>query len=199
MAACGDSKDRAKSDSAASASSTAGDLLPPGIPRITDSALGELRYPAPELPGRSVQLHDGGWADTVSRQQAHEAYITKTVRGDLNGDALPDAVVVLFTDSGGTGKFYSLVPVIASRTQRPELLNGTVGRSSSLGDRIRAESLWVDRQRLMLRILNQAKNDPLCCPTLLEERTYRLVRDSLVLDTTVVLHRLSRDEAGYLE
>jgi hypothetical protein len=200
LAACGDSNRHGTAeDSAGAARENQGALLPPGVPRLTDSTLGELRYPAEDMPDKWVRLHGGEWHDTISRTAAREAYLTKTVRGDLNGDSLQDAVVVLFTDPGGTGKFFSLVPVIASRGQNPESLDGTVGRSSFLGDRIRAESLWVDRQRLMLRILNQAKDDPLCCPTLLEQRTYRLTRDSLLLDTTVVLRRLSRDEDGHLE
>jgi hypothetical protein len=162
-------------------------LDPPGMPRLRDSTLFELRYPASELPGGWVKLHAGEWRDSVSTDNVREAYLTMVAHGDLNGDTLRDAAVILYTDPGATGKFFDIVPVIASTTKQPDVLGGTVGHGAFIGDRVRPESLWVDGHRVWLRLLTHGKDDGLCCPTEWQQRTYRLVKDSLKLETTIPL------------
>jgi hypothetical protein len=162
-------------------------LDPPGMPRLRDSTLFELRYPAPGLPGGSVKLHAGAWKDSVSPDNVREAYVTMVAHGDLNGDSLRDAAVILYSDPGATGKFFNVIPVIASTTNRPEILAGTVGHGVFLGDRVKPDSFWIDGHRVWLRMMEHAKGDDACCPTLWQQRTYRLVKDSLKLETTIPL------------
>jgi hypothetical protein len=162
-------------------------LDPPGMPRLRDSTLFELRYPAPGLQGGSVRLHAGAWKDSVSPDNMREAYVTMVAHGDLNGDSLRDAAVILYTDPGATGKFFNVIPVIASTTNQPEVLGGTVGHGVFLGDRVKPDSFWIDRHRVWLRLMERAKGDDPCCPTLWQQRTYRLVNDSLKLETTIPL------------
>lgn len=162
-------------------------LDPVGMPRLRDSTLFELSYPAAELKGGSVKLHAGEWKDSLSPDNVREAYLTMVAHGDLNGDSLRDAVVILYTDPGSTRKFFRVVPVIASTTKEPERLGGTVGYGAFLGDRVKPESLWIDGHRVWLRMVEPAKGDDPCCPTLWQQRTYRLVRDSLKLETTIPL------------
>ncbi|MFN2637070.1 MAG: hypothetical protein ABR585_08595 [Gemmatimonadaceae bacterium] len=165
---------------------------------MSDSLLGELSYPS-RLLGRNVRLHSGEWSDTLPGRATRELYITPgTARGDLTGDDLADAVVVLFTDPGASGKFIDLVPVVAGGGRGGSPLTAKVGKPSTLGDRVVAESLWIDHQRLFLRLLNQAEDDPLCCPTQLEQRTYRLDRDSLRLEGTTTLRRVPHEADSVL-
>jgi hypothetical protein len=161
-------------------------LDPPGMPRLRDSTLFELRYPASELARGWVRLHAGEWRDSTNGG-VREAYLTMVAHGDLNGDSLRDAAVILYTDPGGTGKFFDVVPVIASTTSQPEVLGGTVGHGVFIGDRVKPDSLWIDGHRVWLRIMEHAKGDDACCPTLWQQRTYRLVKDSLKLETTIPL------------
>jgi len=188
VAACGDSKSEKPPPVAEDESPRIVPALdPPGMPRLRDSTLFELRYPAPGLPGRSVKLHGGEWKDSVSSDNVREAYVTMVAHGDLNGDSLRDAAVILYSDPGATGKFFNVIPVIASATNQPEILGGTVGHGVFLGDRVRPESLWIDGHRVWLRMMEHANGDDACCPTLWQQRTYRLVKDSLKLETTIPL------------
>jgi hypothetical protein len=185
---CGDSKaEKAPPVAEEEASRVVPALDPPGMPRLRDSTLFELRYPAPGLQGGSVKLHAGAWKDSVSPDNVREAYVTMVAHGDLNGDSLRDAAVILYTDPGATGKFFNVVPVIASTTNQAEVLGGTVGHGVFLGDRVRPDSFWIDRHRVWLRMMEHAKGDDECCPTLWQQRTYKLVNDSLKLETTIPL------------
>jgi hypothetical protein len=187
-AGCGDSKShKAPPVAENEAGRIAPALDPPGMPRLRDSTLFELRYPAPGLQGGSVKLHAGAWKDSVSPENVREAYVTMVAHGDLNGDSLRDAAVILYTDPGTTGKFFNVVPVIASTTNQPEVLGGTVGHGVFLGDRVQPDSFWIDRHRVWVRLLDHAKGEDLCCPTEWQQRTYRLVKDSLKLETTISL------------
>jgi hypothetical protein len=186
-AACGDSKsEKAPPVAENEAGRVVPALDPPGMPRLRDSTLFELRYPAPKLAGGWVKLHAGEWRDSANGN-GREAYLTMVAHGDLNGDSLRDAAVILYTDPGTAGKFFDVVPVIASTTNRPELLGGAVGHGAFIGDRVKPESLWIDGHRVWLRIMEHAKGDDACCPTLWQQRTYRLVKDSLKLETTIPL------------
>lgn len=185
---CGDSKsEKAPPVAENESASNLPALDPPGMPRLRDSTLFELRYPASEFQAGWVKLHAGEWRDSASSDNGREAYLTMVAHGDLNGDNLRDAAVILYTDPGGTGKFFDIVPVIASTTKQPEILAGTVGHSAFIGDRVRPESLWIDGHRVWLRLIAHAKDDALCCPTEWQQRTYRLVKDSLKLETTIPL------------
>lgn len=162
-------------------------LDPPGMPRLRDSTLFELSYPAQALPSGAVKLHAGEWRDSTDPGNVREAYLTLVAHGDLNGDSLRDAAVILYTDPGASGKFFDVIPIIASGTKVPEALGGTVGRGASLGDRVRPDSLWIDGRRVWLRMMAHGKDDGLCCPTQWEQRTYRLVNDTLKMDTRILL------------
>lgn len=185
---CGDSKsEKAPPVAESEAGRMVPALDPPGLPRLRDSTLFELRYPASELPAGWVKLHAGEWRDSTANGDVREAYLTMVAHGDLNGDSLRDAAVILYTDPGATGKFFDVVPVIASTTNQPEVLGGTVGHGVLIGDRVKPESLWIDGHRVWLRIMEHAKGDEACCPTLWQQRTYRLMKDSLKLETTIPL------------
>lgn len=186
-AGCGDSKSEKPPPVAENeAGRTVPALDPPGMPRLRDSTLFELRYPASKLPAGWVKLHAGEWRDSANGD-VREAYLTMVAHGDLNGDSLRDAAAILYTDPGAAGKFFDVVPVIASTTNQPEVLGGTVGHGAYIGDRVKPESLWIDGHRVWLRIMEHAKGDEACCPTLWQQRTYRLVKDSLKLETTIPL------------
>jgi hypothetical protein len=164
---------------AAAVSTRAGDPL-------SDEALARISY-------ATTLAHGGGAAiDTIQDANdlggAQHTSIVLTARGDVNGDNKPDAIVVLFSDSGETGKLLDLVPVFA------ESSGARAGRPTFLGDRVRADSLWVSGGRVHLRIVTHGPSDPACCPGQPEEHRYQLLRDSLALEQRKVLS--SPDSAG---
>ncbi|HEY8166012.1 MAG TPA: hypothetical protein VIF83_10715 [Gemmatimonadaceae bacterium] len=145
---------------------------PAGDP-LSDQALSALRYTTTQSPGGTrIDTTQGA----TEPNGAQHTSIVLIARGDLSGDNKPEAVVVLFSDSGESGKFLDLVPVFADASgARP-------GRPTFLGDRVRPDSLWVSGGQAYLRIVTHGPSDPACCPGQPEEHRYRLLGDSLRLE-----------------
>ena len=90
------------------------------------------------------------------------------VYGDLNGDGLEDAAVLLATQNGGTGVFVELAAML-NRDGRAENV-ATV----PLGDRVVVESGRIHAGVIVLEMRVQGPNDPLCCPSQSETWKFRL-------------------------
>jgi hypothetical protein len=93
--------------------------------------------------------------------------------GDLNGDGVGDAAVVLVTNAGG-GIFYDLAVVI-NEGGTPKNVASTF-----LGDRIKIDSISVEAQRVIVNVITHDADDPTCCPTLKMTRIYHLEDGALV-------------------
>jgi hypothetical protein len=68
--------------------------------------------------------------------------------------------------------------------------------STSLGDRVVPESLWVAGGRVHLRIVTHDSTDGLCCPTRRELQVYRLLGDSLMLERAEFVGRVPPEPLG---
>lgn len=146
----------------------------PGIPAnaLTYSALANATYPTQFADSGWVHLHDGTSSDSASRAEA--TLSPRYAIGDLGGDSLPDAAVVLMTSGGGSGEFCELYAVLNNGgTARP------VG-SILLGDRVRLDSVWIADRQVRVSYLTHAHDDPMCCPSLSVTRAFELRGDSLV-------------------
>ena len=88
--------------------------------------------------------------------------------GDLNGDGTEDAVVLMAVNSGGSGQFVYLVPVL-NVDGGPQPLEGVF-----LGDHLNLTSLAIRNQQITLDLVTQAANDPQSNPTLKVSRIYSL-------------------------
>jgi hypothetical protein len=142
-------------------------------PLDTPALLGaEYRLPAPS--GESVRVRDGKWdhVDTNSRQAL--TVVDQNVRGDLDGDGVPDAVVLLVYSSGGSGVFHHLAAVLDDRG-RPRHVS-----SMALGDRVRVNSVTLLDGRVTVDLVVQGDNDPMCCPTMPITRVFTLEEGQLV-------------------
>jgi hypothetical protein len=155
-----------------------------------DSALLALTYPAPVLPAGRVTLSAGAWEGDSLAWGRQSAHIVLTARGDVAGRGQRDAAVVLFTDPGATGRFFDLIPVLGGHP------GPRAGAATSLGDRVRPESVWVTGDRVHLKLVAHDTADGLCCPTRREERRYRLMGDSLALERADLIERLPPDPGG---
>jgi hypothetical protein len=145
---------------------------------LSDAALGKIRYATTLAPRGGAAVDTTQDATDAGAQRTS---IVLTARGDLSGDNKPEAIVVLFSDSGESGKFLDLVPVF------DESSGARAGRPTFLGDRVRADSLWVSGGRAYLRIVTHGPSDPPCCPGQPEEHRYRLHGDSLGLEDKKLL------------
>jgi heat shock protein HslJ len=88
--------------------------------------------------------------------------------GDLNGDGVDDAAVLLVENSGGTGVF-TYVGVQLNVDGQP-VDAGTVW----VGDRTQVKSMAIENGQLIMEIVTQGPNDPQCCPTLKVRKIYAL-------------------------
>jgi LysM repeat protein len=97
--------------------------------------------------------------------------------GDLNGDGIADAAVILVENSGGSGSFLYLAAVI-DENGRPANVATTL-----LGDRVQPASISIQGGEIVFQGATHAPDDPMCCPSLKTTMTYRLKAGALVPST----------------
>jgi len=141
-------------------------------PGLTLEALQNAEYRSEYFKNGYVRLTNGKYESADVRIVIS---LADTVGfGDLNGDGIEDTVVVLVTNTGGSGVFYDLAVVI-NRNGIPKNV-----ASAFLGDRVKIESISIEAQRVIVNMITQDANDPMCCPTLKVTKTYHLEGDTLV-------------------
>lgn len=142
---------------------------------LTRDALRNAEYALYQV---TVRLEDGrlerkvSWSDHVRESwQLHDPIAF----GDLNGDGVEDAAVVLTYNGGGSGTFYSLLAV------RNE--NGAPVHIASfgIGDRVRLNALEIAAGVITVRMVAHGPTDGLCCPTQDTVATFRLNGNTLEL------------------
>ncbi|MCY3921293.1 MAG: hypothetical protein OXG27_02695, partial [Chloroflexi bacterium] len=101
--------------------------------------------------------------------------------GDLDGDGIADAAVVVFISGGGSGTFIHLVAML-DRDGAPEQ-----AAWAFLGDRVPVRNLAVTGGRIVARTVTHRPGDGLCCPTLEVTRTFGLESDQLVPRQALVI------------
>lgn len=95
--------------------------------------------------------------------------------GDLNGDGVPDAVVTLVAETGGSGTFPYLAAVINS-SGAAEPLNSVL-----LGDRIVVNGLTIQSEQIEVDFLDHASNEPMsAAPTLVTVKKFKLQGNQIV-------------------
>ena len=125
-----------------------------------------------------VELVDGLYREPISEGSALELEVlltTHAVFGDVTGFGSEDAVVVLVSKPGGSGSFYDLAVV---RKQDDTLTN--IARIQ-LGDRIQIKNLQIEDGEIVVEMLTQGPNDPLCCSTQNVSNRYAVENGELVL------------------
>jgi hypothetical protein len=127
-----------------------------------------------------IKLNDGVYKEKSLPDSATELVITmshKMAFGDLNGDGVEDAAVVLISDPGGSGTFYDLVAVVNSKGKP------TYAASVFLGDRVKVKDVRIRSGNIVVKMVIHQRTDPKCCPSLKVEQEYLLQGDALVEQT----------------
>jgi len=126
-----------------------------------------------------VTLHDGvyegepfvpGGASRPRVQLVEDIH----ARGDLDGDGLDEAVVLLAESSGGTGVM-TFMALMTWHDGAPENRDTVL-----LGDRVQIRSLGLDQGELVLELIKAGAQDAACCPTRKTRTIYRLQQGQLV-------------------
>jgi heat shock protein HslJ len=145
---------------------------------FTREGLANISYLNEFAESGIVQLVDGIHRQPVVKGSATDLVVMLTnhaVFGDFTGDGAEDAVVVLVSQSGGSGSFYDLIVV---RKQGETLSN--IARIQ-LGDRVQIKNLHIDDGEIVVNMLTQGPDDPMCCPTQNASNRYVLESGELML------------------
>ncbi len=131
-------------------------------------------YRAP-VYDRTITLVNGAYSGGSSTDTYSVQMLDMVAFGDLNGDGVGDAAILLVENGGGSGQFESLVAVLDA--------GGAASQAgqAQLGDRVQVSSMTINSGTLALDMLVQGPNDPMCCPSLPETQSYRMVGNALWL------------------
>jgi len=146
----------------------------PTTPPLTVDMLMNATYMLP-FYGRTVTLTNGTYQEGAGAEIYSVGLVEPLALGDLNGDGLEDAAVILYENGGGSGVFVSLVAML---NQDGAPVQAGVAQ---LGDRIQVNPLAIQDGHILLDMLVQGPNDPLCCPTEPVTQAYRLFNNGLFL------------------
>jgi uncharacterized lipoprotein YbaY len=128
----------------------------------------QAEYPIPNFG--SVTLTNGVYESTDPRFRVVLANQEGLIQfADVNGDGNEDAVGFLNVNSGGSGQFVYLATVL-NINETPQSLVPVF-----LGDRVQIQSLAVQDSQLVVDLITQGPNEPLCCPTQPASRTYAVL------------------------
>jgi hypothetical protein len=119
--------------------------------------------------GRRVPGAPGSASEIVVALTEH------VVPGELNGERV--AAAILYSSGGGSGTFYEL-HVMVERDGQPHDVAWT-----QLGDRVEINSLAIEEDEIVVDMVTQGPDDPMCCPTQQVVQTYALEGESLVQTT----------------
>ena len=147
---------------------------------LTRDALANATYRV--LDEHTVTLADGEYESYPSH--LHVTLLDSIAFGDLDGDSLDDAAVLLATNTGGSGVFLEL-GIVLNRADGPRHV-----ASALLGDRVRPESVAVDGGEVVVALTGHSRDDPMCCPTQHRTERYRLADGEL----TMVSREIEREE-----
>ncbi len=155
-----------------------GECVPASTPPLSLEALKNATYPSEWEESGTITLTDGRYEGEPFVEGGASRPIVTLVEpvafGDLDGDGVEDAAVVLAANAGGSGTFISLEAV---RNEGGEPVHVA---TYSLGDRARIESLAIEGGQIVLEMITHGPDDPLCCPTQRARNVYALEGDALI-------------------
>ncbi len=154
--------------------------LPTVPPSLTLEKLRNAQY---SLPGcsngeiQSFQLTDGAYtssADVTSEDYTSVSVADMAAFGDLDGDGVEDAVVVIGLNCGGTGVFTYLAAV------RNDAGAPVFTSLIFLDDRPMIENLSIGSGEIVADVTLHGVDDAMCCPSVRTRQGYRLFGGELV-------------------
>lgn len=137
-----------------------------------------------------VQLTDGAFTDQSAGISVKLTNFYAT--GDITGDGVDDAVVLLATTVGEEGPFYSLAGLVNDEGEyRPA---GVV----LLGEGVRINELSIANNQIVVEYVRPRPADPACCPAQQVTGVYALRRGLLVPQQTKAFGLLFPFQDGQL-
>lgn len=133
--------------------------------------LGNITYHA--VLDEPVTLQDGVYEGSpysnMSVSRPTVTLIESTMAfGDVAGDDTDEAIVLLATNTGGSGVFFHLA-VVRNQGGVPQHI-GTI----PLGDRVKVKTLAIIDRKIVASLVEHGPGDPMCCPMLAVYREWKL-------------------------
>ena len=155
-----------------------GPKMPEPASPLTVEMLKNAEYHS-EWPAEGVaKLTDGEYEEEIVPGAASKliivVYPDMHAFGDLNGDGVDDAAVILATSGGGSGTFISLEAIINDQGTPKHVA------SAELGDRAKIEAVVIESGEITVEMVTHGPEDPMCCPTVEATQQYKLQGDTLV-------------------
>lgn len=149
--------------------------MTPAAAALTADELRNMEFKLP-VSQKTVRLVNGKYEAGSGADYLLATMLADPIAlGDINGDGLADAAVILGENTGGSGVFESLV-VVLNQGGVPAQWADT-----RLGDRVKVNSMAIQGQQVVMNLLVSGPNDPMCCPSLAETQAYRLTKGGLFL------------------
>jgi len=146
-------------------------------PPLTIDRLKNARYHCQFPKSKEALLHDGWYVEEVGPGASTKLVIRMAEEhafGDLNGDGIDDAAVVLVCDPGCGGTFFQLA-IVLNQEGKPRHVGGAL-----LGDRIKLHSVSIDSGQISVELTRHGPHDLICCPTEEVRQFYRLQWDGVM-------------------
>ncbi len=151
---------------------------PTSRPSLTADQLKNAQYQLVfQNSHKTIQLTNGVYqngSDPASPDYADVTLVQQMAFGDLNGDGIGDAVVLLAENYGGTGVFVSVVAMI-NQNGKP-----VQAAAEMLDDRPMINSISIKDGQIFLDATIHGPNDPGCCAAQPVKQVYRFVGGKLV-------------------
>lgn len=139
--------------------------------QLTLDMLKNGTYPSMWTQSGSVTLVDGIYTEPAAPDSAALTAVTMNdvaAFGDLTGDGIDDAAVLLTSSGGGTGQYVDLVLLVNA--------NGLPIQVATypLGDRVQVNSVVIQDSEVIVDMITHAEGDGACCPTLPVTKRFKL-------------------------
>ena len=155
---------------------------------VTAAELASASYTG--LFAAPIRLSDGKfvgktYAPGSTTRPVAELVTALQLHGDLNGDNLTEALVLLTTTSGGT---YTHLALMGRRDGQLENLDTVL-----LGDRVQVRNLKSDGAMVLVELVEPGPEEAVCCPQSVVQQQFQLIDDRLLFQRKVEIDRLSLD------
>jgi hypothetical protein len=105
--------------------------------------------------------------------------------GDVDGDGSQEAVVLLWTQSGGSGTFDYIA--VMGRADDGSVINTA---TAELGDRVKVQSAEIAGGKIIFDVIQAGPGDAMCCPGQKMRRTFALKGGELLEVSTEDMGRI---------
>jgi hypothetical protein len=136
---------------------------------ITMEQLTNMEYQSEFTKSGTAPLENGEYSEQAAPGSATQTSVMLAdyvAFGELNGE--PAAAVVLVTDPGGSGTFYTLHVVVNQDGELVDIAN------TDLGDRVQINSLDIEDGQIVVDMVTHGPDDAMCCPTQEVTKRYEL-------------------------